>query len=108
VILVGEPVGDRLRFWAEGRLATLEHSGVVLLPATERHDYLTGCKPFDDCHGNVVRHPIAVPSLDPDIAAPWTFEAWASGRDPALEAVEIAVGGARITGSSATNRSSGP
>lgn len=94
VILVGEAVGDRLQFWAEGQPVTLRHSGVVLLPATERHDYLTGCKPFDDCHGNVVRHPIAVPSLEPDIAAPWTFDAWSAGRDPALEAVQASLDGA--------------
>jgi hypothetical protein len=91
VSIVGEAVGDRLEFFSEGRPVTLKHSGQVLLPATERHDYQGGCRKFSDCHGNVVRRPIAVPTLAPDIAAPWTIEAYRAGRDPALEAVAAAL-----------------
>jgi len=91
VIIVGEPVGDRLQMWAEGRVFELPHSGAAGLNATERHDYVTGCKPFKDCHSPVVRNPIAVPSLAPDIAAPWTLEAYNAGRDPAIEAVAAAL-----------------
>jgi hypothetical protein len=39
----------------------------------------------------VVTRPIAVPSLDPDIAAPWTIEAYRAARDPAMEAVAAAL-----------------
>ena len=74
---------------------TLPNSGVVLLNATERHDYRTGCTGMTDCHGSVVRHPIAVPSLEPDIAAPWTFAAYAAGRDLGMEAVAAVVLGGR-------------
>ena len=91
VTIVGETVGDRLVFFAEGSPLTLANTGIVLLPATERHDYQHGCKEFKDCHGSVVRHPIAVPSLDPEIAAPWTIEAYRSGRDPGMEAVTAAL-----------------
>lgn len=87
VTIVGESVGDRLVFFAEGRPITLAHSGIVLLPATQRHDYRDGCREFADCHGAVVRRPIAVPSLDPEIAAPWTIEAYRAGRDPGMEAI---------------------
>ncbi len=87
VTLVGEAPGDRLEFFAEGGIVTLPNSRAVLLYATERHDYHTGCDRKDDCHGPVIRHPIAVPSLAPDVAAPWTFTAYAAGRDPAMEAV---------------------
>jgi hypothetical protein len=87
VTIVGEEVGDRLEFWAEGRPITLPRSGMVLSLATERHDYKTGCRPYTDCHGPVVRNPIAVPSLAPDVTAPWTIEAYRAGRDPAIEAV---------------------
>jgi hypothetical protein len=93
VAIVGEPVGDRLQMWSEGDIVTLPHSGAVMLDATERHDYLTGCRPFKDCHGAVVRHPISVRSLDPDIAAGWTIEAYRDGKDPAMEAVAAALGG---------------
>jgi hypothetical protein len=87
VIIAGEEVGDRLEFWSEGRPATLARSGIVISRATERHDYATGCKPYKDCHGNVVRHPISVRTLEPDVAAPWTIDAYRAGRDPAMEAV---------------------
>jgi hypothetical protein len=93
VTLVGEAVGDRMRFWAEGDAIVLPNSQAAMLMATERHDYLTGCKGYPDCHGNVVRNPIAVPDLDPDIAAPWTIEAWRAGRDPGMEAVATALRG---------------
>jgi hypothetical protein len=87
VRIVGEPVGDRLEFFAEGRLVTLAHSGEVLLPATERHDYRDGCRRFTDCHAPVLRRPIAVDSLAPDVVAPWTLEAYRRGIDPAMDAV---------------------
>jgi hypothetical protein len=35
----------------------------------------------------VVRNPISVRSFEPDMAAPWTIDAYRSGRDPAMEAV---------------------
>ncbi|HEV8201466.1 MAG TPA: hypothetical protein VGS03_15725 [Candidatus Polarisedimenticolia bacterium] len=91
VTLVGEAVGDRLVFFAEGRPVTLSNSGIVLLPSTQRHDYRNGCREFTDCHGAVVRHPIAVPTLDPEIAAPWTIEAYRAGRDPGMEAIAAAL-----------------
>ena len=69
----------------------LPHSEAAILYATERHDYRTGCRNIDNCHGSVVRHPIAVDSLAPDIDAPWTIEAYLAGRDPAMEAVAEAV-----------------
>lgn len=91
VVIVGEHVGDRLDFHAEGDVITLPHAGGAILYATERHDYRTGCRNIENCHGSVVRHPIAVESLAPDIVAPWTIEAYRAGRDPALEAVAAAL-----------------
>ncbi len=90
VTIVGEMVGDRLEFWAEGRLARLPASGAAMSYSTQRHDYKTGCKPYTDCHGPVVRNPIAVPSLAPDILAPITIESLIAGRDPGMEAVQAA------------------
>lgn len=86
VILVGEGPGDRLQFWAEGRAFPLPRSGALLLPASERHDYLNGCRTFTDCHPYVRAFPIAVPSLAPDVLAPWTMEDFAAGRDPGMTA----------------------
>ena len=91
--VVGEPVGDRLEFFAEGRPVRLKHSGEVLLPATVRHDYADGCRRFSDCHGPVVSRPIRVATLAPDVAAAWTFEAYRAGIDPAMQAVARALAG---------------
>ena len=91
VTIVGEMVGDRLEFWAEGSLARFPYSGAAASFSTERHDYRNGCKAFKDCHGSVVRHPISVPSLAPDIEAPLTIEAFIAGRDPGMEAIAVAI-----------------
>ena len=86
VTIVGEPIGDHLEFWAEGGFVQLPVSKAVLLPATERHNYVTGCQETD-CHDSIKRHPIRVRSLEPDIAAPLAYADYRAGRDPALEAV---------------------
>jgi len=88
VQVVGEALGDRLDFHAEGRLVSLANTGELLLYATERHDYVGGCAGLSDCHAPVVERPIRVVSLAPDLAAPWTLAAYAAGRDPALAAVQ--------------------
>lgn len=87
VTVVGEAVGDRLMFFAEGRTVTLKNSREVLRPATERHDYLGGCRHHADCHAPVVSRPIAVATLTPDIPAPLTFDDYRAGIDPAMVAV---------------------
>ena len=91
VTIVGEEVGDRLEFWAEGGPVTLRHSGIQIGRARERHDYANGCRAFTDCHGAVVAHPIAVRSLSPDVAAGWSVAAIVAGRDPAMDAVAAAL-----------------
>ncbi|MBI1251833.1 MAG: hypothetical protein GC189_10205 [Alphaproteobacteria bacterium] len=90
VVIVGEPVGDRLQFWAEGDFVTLPNSGVRLLFADGFHDYRDGCRRAI-CHPAVELRPIAVPNLAPDIAAPLTIEAYLAGRDPAMEAAFAAL-----------------
>jgi hypothetical protein len=91
VTIVGENVGDRLNFFSEGDIVTLPNSQAMILNATERHDYATGCRGYDDCHGPVRRNPISVPTLAPDIAASWTIDAYRAGRDPGMEAVAAAL-----------------
>lgn len=95
VTIVGEHVGDRLVFFAEGRGADLPNNMGMIGMATERHDYKDGCKAFTDCHRSVVANPIAVPSLAPQISAPWTIDAYLSGVDPAIDAVKRALGAKR-------------
>ncbi|HTU10824.1 MAG TPA: hypothetical protein VMG08_07975 [Allosphingosinicella sp.] len=89
--IVGEPIGDRLEFWAEGDILPLPGLGAMLLYASERHNYVTGC-PEPDCHAAIREHPIRVRSLQPDIAAPITWADFRAGRDPALAAIVGQVG----------------
>jgi hypothetical protein len=101
VTIVGEPVGDRLVFFAEGRGVDLPNSLGMVGMGTQRHDYQGGCRVYTDCHKSVVTHPIAVPSLAPDISAPWTVAAYLAGVDPAIEAIRHALsarGAAPTTG----------
>ncbi len=92
VTIVGEEAGDRLVFWSEGRGLQLRHTGIGMGLARERHDYQNGCRDFTDCHGPVVRNPISVPTLAPDVSAAWTIEAYRAGRDPGMEAVARELG----------------
>ncbi len=93
VVIVGEPIGDRLDFWAEGGVMTLPQSGGMLLYANERHNYTNGC-PYEECHRSIVVHPISVESLQPDFLTPLTHDAYMAGRDPSMEKVLELMGGA--------------
>lgn len=84
--IVGEPIGDRLEFWAEGDTLELPGLGAVLLYARERHNYLNGC-PEADCHAAIRNHPIRVRSLQPDITVALRWADFQAGRDPAMLAI---------------------
>lgn len=86
LVIVGEPIGDRLEFWAEGDIMRLPGLDGLMLYATERHNYMTGC-PEADCHASIRDHPIRVTGLQPDIAAPLLHSDFRAGRDPAMEAI---------------------
>jgi hypothetical protein len=110
VVLVGEAPGDRLVFFSEARPVQLPHTGLFFGPATARMDYQTGCRNYDDCFVAVAqpghktappivpgvekldRMPIAIPSLEPNLVAPWTVESWLNGSDPAMAAVSHVLG----------------
>jgi hypothetical protein len=91
VSIVGDDVGDRLNFFAEGRSVVLPNSQVRVNYATQRDNYLNGCRGYSDCYPYIVQYPIALPTLAPDISAPWTVDAYLAGRDPGLEAVARAL-----------------
>jgi len=86
VTIVGEPVGDNLEFWAEGDPVRLPSSGLMVMRANERHNYMTGCQE-DDCHRSIRIFPIRVESLEPDLAPAFTYADILEGRDPWLEAI---------------------
>jgi hypothetical protein len=89
--IVGEPIGDRLEFWAEGDTIMLPGLGAMILYASERHNYMTGC-PEADCHAGLRAHPVRVRSLQPDIATPLRWADFRAGRDPAMAAIVREIG----------------
>lgn len=90
-IIIGEEIGDRLQFWAEGWAYNLPNSGFRARYATAFYDLQNGCRGFFRCYwGAFYLFPVIVDDLDVDLRAPLTFEAYAAGRDPAMEAVSAA------------------
>ncbi|MDG1418344.1 MAG: hypothetical protein P8J78_09350 [Maricaulis sp.] len=88
VVLVGEEIGDRLQFWAEGWWYSLKNSGYRARYSTGYYDLQNGCSGIFICHwGSLDIFPVIVDDLDIDIEAPMTFADYAAGRDAGLEAV---------------------
>ncbi len=91
ITLIGEPVGDRIRLWAEGGSLMLPNSGLAIGFATGLHDYSKSCFGERGCFWTMYLFPMHVPSLDPDIRLPYTFDDYVGLRDPVLErALELA------------------
>jgi len=82
-IFAGEPVGDRLDYWAEGGQIVLPNSGVAIWYSNGFHRY------------SQVEHPenqpyfeqLSVPALAPDVTERLSSADYFAGRDPALEAI---------------------
>ena len=85
VTLLGEPVGDRIRLWAEGGSLTLPNSGLVIGFATGLHDYSQSCFGERSCFWIMYFYPMHVRSFAPDIRIPYNFDDYAGLRDPVLE-----------------------
>ena len=85
VTLIGEPVGDRMRLWAEGGSLTLPNSGLAIGFATGLHDYSKSCFREPGCFWTMYFFPMHVQSLDPDIRLSYNFDDYAGLRDPVLE-----------------------
>jgi hypothetical protein len=85
VTLIGEPVGDRTRLWAEGGSLNLPNSALSIGFATGLHDYSKSCFGEPGCFWTMYLFPMHVQSLDPDIRLPYNFDDYVGLRDPVLE-----------------------
>ena len=85
VTIVGEEVGDRLNFWAEGGSFKLPNAFLTVNYAAGRHVYNAPCTDRETCFWLNDRYPVRVTTLAPDIKAPLTFAAYRAGRDPAMD-----------------------
>jgi hypothetical protein len=85
VAILGEPVGDRLAFFAEGGRACLPNYPLCLHYEIGKHDYGDSCNDFDTCFWLNWLLPLRVKTLQPDETITMTFDAWRQGRDPVFE-----------------------
>jgi hypothetical protein len=91
-VIIGEPVGDRLAFYAEGNNGALPNSKFSLSYETGKHDYAHPCRDWHDCFWLNWIYPVRVKTLEPDIAAPATFADWNQGRDIAYDDAVAQIG----------------
>ncbi len=96
VTIVGEPVGDRLRFWSEGRPVCLPESKYCLRVTDGLWDLVNGCAQEPGCFGDTWIG--RIPDLDPDLAAPLLATPWLAGTDPAMTAIESHLWGCKSCG----------
>ena len=82
-VIVGEPVGDALDFWAEGGNVVLSNSGLTLHYADRFHAYSTETYPEFAPHLFI---DMSIPDLRPDVLVDASVAEFLAGRDPALEA----------------------
>lgn len=85
VTIVGDTVGDRLRFWSEGREVCAPNSHYCLHATDGKWDLVKGCKGTPGCYGDP--YDARVKSLVPSLQAPLTAKMWRARRDPGMEAI---------------------
>jgi len=85
VVILGEPVGDRLQFFSEGGFACLPNYPLCVAYETGKHDYQHACNDWNDCFWLNYFFQFRVESLDPDEVIPFSFKDWRAGVDPVLE-----------------------
>lgn len=85
-MIVGEPVGDSVRFWSEGKPVCLPESKYCVQVTDGVWDLVNGCAQEPGCYGDAFH--VKVPDLEPDLAAPLTAGSWFAGTDPAMTAIE--------------------
>ena len=85
VVLIGEPMGDDGRFWAEGGDVKLPNSGIEVHYSDAFEDYEDGCRDPGECYWPTVAFGPRGISLKPDFLIDPTFADYAAGRDPVRE-----------------------
>ena len=92
VVLVGEQVGDRLRFWSEGEFECTPNSQICTRYTDGYFDLVDGCDGEPGCFRDNGRYDMKVGALNIDLPAPMTTAAYLAKRDPALDAITAYLG----------------
>jgi hypothetical protein len=86
VVLVGETMGDRPQFWAEGLQKALPNSHILVRYASGYQDWSNGCDDVSRCFWLNVALAQKNVSLEPEIRVATKFSDYAAGHDPVLAA----------------------
>lgn len=84
-VILGEPVGDRMRFLSEGNHGCLPNSKLCLHYSTGMHDYSGPCTDWHVCYWLNWIFPVRVKSLTPDEVITKSFSDYRIGRDAVFE-----------------------
>jgi hypothetical protein len=90
-MIVGEPMGDREEFWAEGTRKQFPKSKLVATYATGYHDWQRGCHDLLKCYWVNLFMDVSAGELTPTLRAPLRFSDYVAGKDSALEALQTAL-----------------
>jgi hypothetical protein len=86
VIMVGEKVGDRMQFWADGGVKmTLPNSKIALRIWTAFNDWESGCKDLKKCFWIAYFDGFSAGTIDLDKEIPLSFYDYINGKDSVLE-----------------------
>jgi hypothetical protein len=85
ITILGEPVGDRLTFWAEGNRGCLPNAPFCFHYAAGKHDYAHRCTDWRTCYWVNWFYPARTDTLEPDERITETFADYLSGRDPVFD-----------------------
>lgn len=84
-IIIGEEVGDRLTFWADGGTTmTLPNSGISPRIWTAYNDWKNGCKDFKKCFWFALFNSVPAKNIDPEIEVALSFYDYIDGKDSIL------------------------
>ena len=87
-VVIGEPVGDHLVFWADGGDAIiLPNSGIPVRVWKALEDWESGCDDWWLCFIPTMLTDVGVGSLEPDVPLPLSVSDYVDGRDPVMEYV---------------------
>jgi hypothetical protein len=85
VTILGEPVGDRMQFFAEGRRGCLPNYHLCMSYQRGMHDYQHPCRDVAKCFWLNWYYQPRVKTLAPDETIAMRFADWKAGRDPVFD-----------------------
>lgn len=85
IVIVGEEVGDRLKFWAESEACVLPNSGTRIYNPLKEHDWIDNKRRLSRTHLANFLYGVPAKELDLDKAIGLSFEEYMENQDPILE-----------------------